>query len=92
MSYVYCTYLSSVDVVAPIGAAAHHICKGRLLLVSIIRVCAFFAAVSAVTVGPEVLWVGRGCQSCTSVAPTRSASAAADAGVISSMVGGVGEL
>ena len=59
MSYVSCTYLSFGDVVAPIGAAAHHVCKGRLLLVSVSRVCAFLAAVSAVNVGPEVLWSGQ---------------------------------
>ena len=55
MYYVYCAYLSFGDVVAPIGAAAHHVGEGRFLLVSISRVCAFFAALSAVTVGPVVL-------------------------------------
>ena len=59
MSYVYCTYLSFGDAVAPIGAVAHHVCEGRILLVSIGRVCAFFASVPAVTVGPSVLWSGR---------------------------------
>ena len=60
MSYVYCTYLSFSDVVAPIGAAAHHVGEGRFLLVSIRRVCEFFAAVSAVAVGPAVIWGGWG--------------------------------
>ena len=59
MSYVYCTYLSFGYVVAPIGAAAHHVCKVRLLLVSVSKVCAFFAAMLAVTVGPAVLWSGQ---------------------------------
>ena len=66
MSYVYCTYLSCVDVVAPMGAAARHMCEGRLLLVSIIRVCAFSAAVSAVTVGSAVIWDERVRRLCTS--------------------------
>ena len=56
MSYVYCTCLSFGDVVAPIGATTHHVGEGRFLLVSIIRVCAFFVAMSAVTVGPAELW------------------------------------
>ena len=60
MSYVYCKYLSSGDVVAPIGAAAHHVCEVRLLLVSIRRVCTLLDAVLAVTMGPAVLWGGRG--------------------------------
>ena len=59
MSSVYCTYLSFGDVVALVVADAHHVCKGRLLLVSISRVCALFVAVSAVTVGPAVLWGGQ---------------------------------
>ena len=58
MSYVYYTYMSFGDVVSPIGAAAHHVCEGRLLLVSARRVCAFFAAVPTVTVGTAVLWSG----------------------------------
>ena len=60
MSYIYCAYLSFGDVVSPIGVAAHHLGKGRFLIVSIIRVCAFFAAVSAVTMGPAVLRGERG--------------------------------
>ena len=60
MSYVYCTYFSFGDVVAPIGAAANYVGEGRFLLVSISRVRAFFAAVSAVTVGPAVLRGGWG--------------------------------
>ena len=56
MSHVYFAYLSFGDVVAPIGAAAHHVGEGRFLLVSISRVCSFFAAVSVDTVGPAVLW------------------------------------
>ena len=58
MSYVYCTYLSFGNAVTPIGAAAHHVGEERFLLVSISRVCALFAAVSAFTVGPAVLWGG----------------------------------
>ena len=60
MSYVYCTYLSFGDVVALIGAADHHVGEGSFLIVSIGMVCAFFAAVSAVTVGPAVLRGGQG--------------------------------
>ena len=60
MSYVYCTYLLFGDVVAPIGAASHHVGEIRFLLVSISRVCALFSAVYAVTVGPEVLWGAQG--------------------------------
>ena len=55
MSYVYCAYLSFSDVVAPIGAANHHVGEGQFLLVSTIRICALFATVIAVTVGPAVL-------------------------------------
>ena len=57
MSYVYCAYLSFSDIVAPVGAAAHHVGEGRFLLVSTSRICAFFATLIAVTVGPAVLWV-----------------------------------
>ena len=60
MSYVYCNYLSFSDVVAPIVDAVHHVCKGRLLLVSVSRLGAFLAAVSAVIVGPAVLRSGWG--------------------------------
>ena len=60
MSYIYCTYLSFGDVVAPIGAAAHHVDEGRFRIVSISRVCTFFSVVSTVTVGPAVLRDGRG--------------------------------
>ena len=60
MSYVYCAYLSFSDVVAPIGAAAHHVEGGSFLLVSTRRIFVFFAAVITVTVGPEVLWGTRG--------------------------------
>ena len=60
MSYVYCTYLSFCDVAAPMGAAAHHVGEGRFLHVSTGRICAFFATVIAVTVGPEILWGERG--------------------------------
>ena len=59
MPYVYCTYLSFGDAVAPIGDAGHHVCKGSLFLVSVSRVCAFFADVPSVTVGPEVLCSGQ---------------------------------
>ena len=60
MSYVYCTYLSFGDVVAWIGDSDHHVCKGCLLLVSISRLCAFFADMSAVALGTAVLWGGLG--------------------------------
>ena len=60
MSYVYCASLSFGDVVSPMGAAAHHVGEIRFLLVSISRVCAFFTAVSTVTVGPAVLWGTQG--------------------------------
>ena len=60
MYYVYCAYLSFSDVVAPIGAAANHVGEGRFLLVSTSRICALFATVIAVTVGPAVLWGARG--------------------------------
>ena len=60
MSYVYCTYLSFSDVVAPIGSAAHNVCKGRLLIVSVRMVCVFLAAMYAVTVDLAVLWSGQG--------------------------------
>ena len=32
MSYVYCTFLSFGDVLEPIGAADHHVGKGRFFL------------------------------------------------------------
>ena len=60
MSYIYCTYLSFGDVVAPIGAATHNVFKGCLILVSVGRVGAFLSAVSTVTVVPAVLLSGRG--------------------------------
>ena len=60
MSYIYCTYISFSDVVALIGAAAHHVDEGRFRLVSISRVCTFFADVSTGTVGPALLRDGRG--------------------------------
>ena len=60
MYYVYCTYLSFGDVVAPIGAATHHLGEGRLLLVSTSKICAFFATVIVVTVDLAVLWGARG--------------------------------
>ena len=86
MSYVYCTYLSFGDVLAAIGAATHNVCKGRLLLVPVSRVCAFLSAMSAVTVSPAVLWSGQGGRSFMSAAPAGAAS------VIASMFGGVSEL
>ena len=66
--------------------------EGLFLLLSICRVCALFAAVSAFTVGPAVLWGGRGWRSCKSAAPTDASSASAASAEIASMVGGVGEL
>ena len=60
MSYVYCSYLSLSDVLAPIGASDYHVGEERFLLVSTSRICAFFANVIAVTVGPSVLWGAQG--------------------------------
>ena len=60
MPYVYCTYLSFGDAVAPIGAATHHVFKGCLILVSFGRVGPFLSDVSTVTVVPAVLLSGRG--------------------------------
>ena len=60
MAYVYCACLSFSDAVAAIGAAANHVGEGHFLIVSNIRICAFFATVIAVTVGPAVLWGERG--------------------------------
>ena len=51
ISYVYCAYLSFCDVVATIGAAAHHVGEGRFLLMSTGRICEFFANTIAVDVG-----------------------------------------
>ena len=92
MSYVYCTYLSVCDVVAPMGAAAHNLGEGRLLLMTIGRVCAFVATMIEVTVGPSVLWGARGRRLGTSTAPTGAASAAAAAAVVASIIWSVGEL
>ena len=57
MSYVYVAYMSFSGVVAPIGADAHFVGEGLFLLVSTIRIYAFFATKIAVNVGPEVLGV-----------------------------------
>ena len=92
MSYVYCAYLSFSDVVGPIGAAAHHVGEGRFLLVSSSGICAFFAIVIAVTVGPSVLWGAWGQRLGTSTSPTGATSAAAAAAVVASMIWSVGEL
>ena len=62
MSYMYCSCLSFIYVVAPIGAAAHHVVEGLFLLMSTGRICEFFATVIAVTVGPAVLRGARGQQ------------------------------
>ena len=91
MSYVYCTYLSLSDVVAPIDAATNNVGEGRLLLVPTSRICAFFATVISVTVGPAVLWGARGWRLGTLV-PTGTASAAAAVAIVASMVWSVGEL
>ena len=90
MLYVYCTCLSFGDVVAPIGAAAHHVCEWRLLSVSVRRVCEFLATVFMVTVGPAIILSEQGWQSCISVA--HAGAAAASAAVITSMVGDVNKL
>ena len=92
MSYIYCAYLSFSDIVAPIGAAAHHVVEGSFLLVYTIRICAFFATVIAVTVGPAVLRGERGWWLGTSTAPTGTVSAAAAVTVVYSMVWSTGEL
>ena len=84
MSYVYCAYLSFSDVVAPIGAAAHHVGEVHLLLISTGRICTCFATVIAVTVGPAVLRGAQGSRLGTSTAPTGAASASVT--VVASMI------
>ena len=90
MSYVYCDYLSFCDVVAPMGAAAHHVGEGRFLLMSTGRIYAFFATMIAVTVVPSVLWGAWGRRLGMSTPPTGAASAAA--AVVASIIWSVGEL
>ena len=85
-------YLSFCDVVAPMGAAAHHVGEGQLLIMSIGRVCAFVATMIEVTVGPSVLRGARGRRLGTSMAPTGATSAAAAAAVVASIIWSVGEL
>ena len=92
MSYVYCIYMSFSDVVVPIGAAANHVGEGHFLIVSTRRICAFFATVIAVAVGPAVLQGARVRQLGTFMAPTGAASASAAAAVVASMVWSVGKL
>ena len=92
MSYTYCDYLSFCDVLAPIGAAAHHVGEGRFPLMSTDRICAFFATMIAVTVVPAVLWGARGLRLGTSTAPTSAASASAAAAIVASIIWSVGEL
>ena len=91
MSYVYCTYLSFYDVVAPMGAVAHYVREGRFLLMYVGRVCSFVATMIAVTVGPAVLRGARGQRLGTSTAPTGDASVAAAAFVVSSIIWSVGK-
>ena len=79
-------YLSFRDVVAPIGAAAHHVGEGRFLIMSTGRVCAFFATVISVTVGPAVLQGTRGRRLGTSAALTGAVSASASAAVSASII------
>ena len=56
--YYFLSLLSFGDVVSPVGVAAHHVRGGRILIVSVGRVCTFFATVRAVSVSPTVLWSG----------------------------------
>ena len=89
MSYVYCTYLSFSDVVAPIGADFHRVGEGRFFLVSTSRICELLATVITVTVGPAVLWGTQVQWLGTSMAPTSSTSASAS--VVASITWSVGE-
>ena len=76
------------------GAAAHCVGEGRFLLMSTGRICEFFAAVVAVTVGTAVLRGARGRKLGTSTAPTgtMSASPAAATVVVAFVIWSVGEL
>ena len=74
------------------GAAAHHMGEGRFFLVSTGRICAFFATMIAVAVGPSVLRSAWGRRLGTPTAPTSGASAAAAAAVVASIVWSVGKL
>ena len=56
------------------------------------KICAFFATMIAVAVGPAVLWGAQGQRLGSSTAPTGTVSAAAAAAVVASMVWSVGEL
>ena len=56
------------------------------------RICAFFATMVSVAVGPAVLRGARGRRLGASTSPTGAASAAAAAAVVASMVWSVGEL
>ena len=80
--------MSFSDVLAPIGAAANHVGEGLFLLVSTDRICALLATVITVTMGPEVLRGSQGRRLGTSTAPigAASASAAAAATVVASMI------
>ena len=96
MSYVYCAYLPFCDFVSLMGNGAHHVGEGRFLLMSTGRICAFFATMIAVTVGPSLVWVARGRRLGAPTAPTGAASASTSAdavvAVVDSMVWSVGEL
>ena len=90
MSYFYCTYLLFCDVVARMGDAAHHVGERRFLIMSTVRICAFFATVIVVTMGPAVLWSAQGRRLGTSTAPTGAAAAAT--AVVAYIIWSVGEL
>ena len=90
MSYVYCTYLSFYDVVAPMGAAAHHVGEGRFIIMSTGRICEFFATVIAVTVGLALLPGAQGRGLGTSKSPT--GAVAASTAIVASIIWSVGEL
>ena len=70
------------------GAAAHHVGEGQFLLMSTGRICAFFATMIEVAVGPEVLRGAWGRRLGNPTAPTSAAAAA----VVTSMTWIVGEL
>ena len=72
------------------SAAAHHVGEGRFLLMSTGRICAFFATMTAVTVGPELLLGAQDRRLGTSTAPIGAAAAAA--ALVASIIWSVGEL
>ena len=52
--------MSFYDVVAPTGAAAHHVVEAHFLILSTDRICAFLDTVIVVTVGPALVQGTRG--------------------------------